>query len=241
MNCLNCDTPVEGKFCNECGQKTSVKRFTVSSVLHELPHSLFHVDKGILKNITAVTQPKETIFSYLNGKRAAYYNPFLFFIITTALVLFAEYALGINLKMTIPINIGELTFDAGVWIGANRKYVFLLSLFVYALASWLMFKQSAQLNYAEHVVLNLFILSWGNIIYLLSMPFQDESIYPISNIVLTVSCVLYAVVFNKGNMLLSGIKSFLLVTIQTGLFIVLLIVLAIAVSLIKYWDKMMGV
>lgn len=240
MHCLNCDTLVDGKYCKTCGQKTSVKRISAASILHELPHSLFHVDKGILKNITAVTKPKETVFSYLQGKRAGYYNPFLFFIITTAVVLFAEYAFGLNLKMTIPINIGEVTFDAGEWIGANRKYVFLLSLFLYALASWLMFKKSAQLNYAEHVVINLFILSWSNLLYLLTMPFHADSTYPVANVVLTATCVLYTTVFNKDNIYLSAIKSVLLVAIQTALFIGLTVVLAIVVSFIKYWDKIMG-
>jgi hypothetical protein len=63
--CLNCENKFEGKFCNQCGQKASVNRFTVRHLLHELPHSLFHVDKGILKNIKGALHPQRTIFEYI--------------------------------------------------------------------------------------------------------------------------------------------------------------------------------
>ena len=91
MHCLNCGQLVSENFCSVCGQKTTVKRISIKALLHDLPHSLFHVDKGILKNIKGITNPHDTVFGYMEGKRISYFSPFLFFLITTTAVLLFTY------------------------------------------------------------------------------------------------------------------------------------------------------
>lgn len=240
MNCLNCHTDIEGKYCHECGQKASVKRFTVSSVIHEIPHSLFHVDKGVMKNLIGLKNPKATVFAYLSGKRASYYSPFLFFIISTALVLFAEYVLQINLNISVPMEFGNQTFDAGVSIAANRKYLFLVSVFIYALPAWPLFKKETGLNYAEQVVVQLFVLGWCNLVQLLYFPFVDDSTYPLTIEMLLPMVVLNALVLRGNNLFVSVVKSLILVALQAILFLTILFIAAFIVTIIRFPKETLG-
>lgn len=45
-NCKNCDAFTVGNFCNYCGQSVYTKRITAKTILHEVQHGIFHVDKG---------------------------------------------------------------------------------------------------------------------------------------------------------------------------------------------------
>lgn len=240
--CLNCENKFEGKFCNNCGQKASVHRFTIKHLLLELPHSLFHVDKGILKNIKGALRPKITIFEYIQGKRIQYYSPFLFYIFTTALVVFFEYVFDINLHISIPIEVGdEQIYNVGEFISANKKYVFLLSVFMYALPATFIFKKETQYTYAEHVVANLFMLSWSNFIHMISLVYLDDSIYPLSYAMLFSMLLLIILVYKKdSSWLVTMIKAILVVLIQVFLFLTVLVILGLVVTFIKFPEKMMG-
>ena len=79
-HCLNCNQGVEGNFCSQCGQKASTHRFSVPHVMHEIPHSLFHIDKGIFKNITSIMYTRRAVQEYMAGRRLSYFNPFLYFL-----------------------------------------------------------------------------------------------------------------------------------------------------------------
>ncbi len=45
MNCKNCENIVIGKYCSNCGQKSSIDRINFSNVLNEFSESLFHALK----------------------------------------------------------------------------------------------------------------------------------------------------------------------------------------------------
>ena len=42
--CKNCSTPVSGKYCSNCGQSTATARINFHYIIHEIQHSIFHVD-----------------------------------------------------------------------------------------------------------------------------------------------------------------------------------------------------
>lgn len=184
--------------------------------------------------------PKATVFAYLSGKRAGYYSPFLFFIISTALVLFVEYVLHINLSITIPMELGDQTFDAGVSIAANRKYLFLFSVFFYALLAWPMFKKETGLNYAEHVVVQLFVLGWCNLVQLVCFPFVDNSIYPLTIEMLIPMVVLNSLVLRGNNLFVSFVKSVILVALQAMLFLTILFIAAFIVTIVSFPKETLG-
>lgn len=49
--CKNCGHQFELEYCNNCGQKASVKRIELKWLLDELPHAIWHVEKGFLYNV----------------------------------------------------------------------------------------------------------------------------------------------------------------------------------------------
>ncbi len=80
--CQNCSNQFDGNFCNECGQKAATHRFTLHEWLHEIPHSIFHVDSGFFhtfKNLCV--RPGNMIREYLGGRRKEYFSPFLYVLI----------------------------------------------------------------------------------------------------------------------------------------------------------------
>jgi len=46
IECKNCGEAVSDKFCPHCGQKASVNRISIRSLLRDLPNAIFHVDSG---------------------------------------------------------------------------------------------------------------------------------------------------------------------------------------------------
>jgi hypothetical protein len=75
--CKNCGAPSDQTFCGTCGQKIHVHRFDAKHILlHEIPHSIFHLDKGFLLTTKAlIKRPGHFIREYLEGKRANHYGP----------------------------------------------------------------------------------------------------------------------------------------------------------------------
>lgn len=55
INCLNCNSKIDGKFCSNCGQNTETHRLSFPHfLLHDIIHGTFHLDKGILFTIKKV-------------------------------------------------------------------------------------------------------------------------------------------------------------------------------------------
>lgn len=75
--CLNCGTALADHFCAHCGQPAATHRFTLRHLLlHDLPHSVWHVDKGLLYTFRQMlTRPGLTIREYLAGQRARHFRP----------------------------------------------------------------------------------------------------------------------------------------------------------------------
>ena len=104
--CANCGLAVAGpeqKFCPACGQPTPVHRVDWHFMLHELEHSVLHMDRGILYSIRELmVRPGRLMRDYLEGRRAHQVKPFLLLMVTAAGVLFlAKLLLGGDLIVAI--------------------------------------------------------------------------------------------------------------------------------------------
>ena len=83
--CLNCGHEVPDRFCGRCGQDAHhTHRLTMAHMLHDIPHSVWHVDKGILYSLrTIVTRPGATIRAYLAGQRIDHFRPLSLLLVVT--------------------------------------------------------------------------------------------------------------------------------------------------------------
>lgn len=87
--CKNCGTHVYKKFCTNCGQNASIGRLKISHVLGEFWHNFTHTDKGYLSFVNSmIKNPGLVIREYFAGKRKKYFNPFTFYLVTTAILIF---------------------------------------------------------------------------------------------------------------------------------------------------------
>lgn len=86
--CKNCEHITEGKYCESCGQRTSVNKVTFQETLNDLVDTLFTVNAPLLTTLRMlVINPGRLFTEYLGGKRKKYYRPVTFFILMTAIYL----------------------------------------------------------------------------------------------------------------------------------------------------------
>ncbi|HEX8369469.1 MAG TPA: DUF3667 domain-containing protein [Pyrinomonadaceae bacterium] len=153
--CLNCSNAFEGNFCNECGQKAATHRFTMHEWLHEIPHSIFHVDGGFfytLKNLCL--RPGKMMREYVEGRRKIYFSPFLYLLIWCGIFIVINHF--VSDATAAKKEITDLK-SAGAYLVANYYKVLIVAMILpMSLSSFLIFYRSG-FNFAEHLVLSAFI------------------------------------------------------------------------------------
>lgn len=160
--CRNCDFTFEGKFCPQCGQKGSAKRFKTKDLLGDLLKKEFHWDKGLLLTTRhLMTQPGTMIKGYLSGKRIQYTKPlsYLFLVVTASLLLYTKEDFfdrnPLVVKQDSKPEVQNAIFD---WVFGHMALVILGMIPFISLVSKWMYKK-AKLYYAEHFVLNTYAMA----------------------------------------------------------------------------------
>jgi Protein of unknown function (DUF3667) len=156
-DCLNCSTAFEGNFCNECGQKAKTHRFTLHEWMHEIPHSIFHVDSGFFHTFKSLClRPGKMIREYLDGKRKDYFSPFLYVLVWCGVFIVVSHFVAKTEHQQTEIT--DLK-SAIQFIEDNYYKIFVVSsILPLSISSFLVFYRS-KLNFAEHLVLNSFVIA----------------------------------------------------------------------------------
>lgn len=88
-NCLNCDAPLQGAFCHQCGQKNLPRRQDIGDFIINFISSFYSFESKFFKTFGFLLfRPGRIINDYNAGKRESYYHParmyvflsFLFFL-----------------------------------------------------------------------------------------------------------------------------------------------------------------
>lgn len=173
--CKNCGTKLNDKYCPHCGQKAAIHRFTLKHILHDFFHVFTHLDRGLPFLIKELfTRPGEVVREYLEGKRSKYYNPFQYFLLSSAVVLFLTVKLDLG---TLMIGSVTITGDAAALFRAQfipflYQYFNVLQFVTLPLLSFYsyLFFRKAGYNYAENLVLNTFYTSQRHLLYVVFAP-----------------------------------------------------------------------
>jgi len=101
ISCKNCGTEYEGKFCNNCGQKSSTGNDrSIRSLFHELIHFLTHFEGSFFTSIWAIYSKPGTLSSeYCQGKRKKYYKPISLYLLLVIFYLIFPVAKGLNVDL----------------------------------------------------------------------------------------------------------------------------------------------
>jgi len=166
ITCLNCENVYAGNFCPNCGQKKNTHRLTFKSILHDIPHSVFHVDKGLLHTfIELLIRPGRLLRNYIDGKRVNYFAPFAYLFFMSAVSSFIVHQTFEHLH--IHYNYDYMLFPRVSEFFAHYPALMLCTLIPFvSFWSWV-FHRETGLNYWENFVLNTYLVAQFNVFYII--------------------------------------------------------------------------
>lgn len=179
MKCKNCENSLleTDKFCNDCGAQVVKNRLTLKFLFNEFYRSFFSIDsnKPVLTFIDLFKRPEEVIGGYIEGVRKKYIHAFGYFTIAiTISSLFYFFAL----KFYPDLFDGTFNFaqdnEAQKEFGKKlttsvfdyQNLLFFAAIPLLAFLSWILFYKKKH-NYAEHLIINLYVYSHCSIITIL--------------------------------------------------------------------------
>jgi hypothetical protein len=163
ISCKNCGHNFHGNYCPECSQSAHVKRVDAHFFLHDIPHSIFHVDKGFFYTFKElIVRPGHSIRAYLEGKRARHFRPLAYLLLLSTistlidkglnyLIVQENLANGVQVKVHLPFLYQYISL------------FFMLMIPIMSFVSWLVFRHQ-KYNYWEHLLLETYIVAQFNIV-----------------------------------------------------------------------------
>jgi Protein of unknown function (DUF3667) len=178
INCKNCDTPFEGNYCFNCGQSSHIEKINAAYFLHDIPHSVFHVDKGFFFTFKKMfIDPGQALNDYLAGKRIKHYRPFAFVLlmstICTLLIKGINYLINLRFEKENPGH--ALEFGHGLFVKYPSLLIFMM-IPVLSFITWIFFYRRPY-NYWEHFLVNTYLAANLNIFLLIISLFQLTRYY----------------------------------------------------------------
>ncbi|SNC59742.1 Protein of unknown function [Hymenobacter gelipurpurascens] len=172
--CLSCGTPLHDKFCSHCGQSAATHRITLAHWLHDIPHSIWHVDKGLPYTLgQMLRRPGPTLQRYLAGQRAPFFPPLTYLLLITGLITFSYVTLHLR-----PYNAHDPSVPAAIQAMQERflqffsKYInwFTVALLPLAALVARLFLRRGGFNYAECLTVTTYVTGTFHFFSLLALP-----------------------------------------------------------------------
>jgi hypothetical protein len=91
--CANCQTPLAGPHCHECGQLAEDFHKSIWKLTVEAVESLLHLDGRLFSTLPdLIRRPGQLTRDYLDGKRASQVAPFRMFLVILLIAFFVGHA-----------------------------------------------------------------------------------------------------------------------------------------------------
>ncbi len=233
MKCLNCGNEFEGRFCNQCGQKASVKKISLSGIFSETFRIITNTDRGLFYNfINLSRRPKRVIEGYLSGKRKPVFQPVQYAVLGVTLLTLVDHYYGTGIKSlgdaaevveslddTSPYKIG---MGYGKIIRGNLKFALLLLVIFFAVPARMFHHRY---NFAEHLVIQALILGHAAFITVLCYPFINLTILANPVFFLAVFLMNFFIFYRRKEIFEGLLASFF--TVVLGVILFLLIPMAV--------------
>lgn len=154
--CSNCETVLQGAYCQHCGQKSTNKRITFWNIISDYILQFLSLDKsGFATILKLITSPKKVVSNYWNGYRNYYQSPgkILFYFITVA----GLHIVFVNSELfNMTISISHISPQFGI--------VFFIPLI--ALITYLTYYKQ-KLNFGEHFITSTYLFSVFGILFII--------------------------------------------------------------------------
>jgi hypothetical protein len=97
-SCKNCNEPISGNYCSNCGQAAQLQRIDRNYIIREIANS-FNAEKGMLYTIKKMLiSPGDSIRQYITEDRNRYVKPITFVIITSLIYTLVSHFFHIDAK-----------------------------------------------------------------------------------------------------------------------------------------------
>ncbi|HYH15225.1 MAG TPA: DUF3667 domain-containing protein [Flavisolibacter sp.] len=88
-NCLNCNTLVQGRFCQACGQENVETKQGFWQMVQHFVFDIFHFDGKFFETFRLlITKPGSVAKEYANGRKAAYLDPVRMYLFISTVIFF---------------------------------------------------------------------------------------------------------------------------------------------------------
>lgn len=240
-SCKNCGFIFEENYCNRCGQAANTGKLSGLYIVNDLQNGLFSFDNGILYSAKQLfTRPGHAIREFIAGKRINHHRPLSLVVLLATVYGLLYHFLDFNILayanedgnsngVVSYNNINEL-------ISTHYAITILLSIPLYAVASYLIFKKQGY-NFVEHMVLNAFVASQKIIIHLCTIPFiyfihSSRDLKLMSELIFVLDFLLLYWCYSQFFNTLSRGKSFVLTLLANTLFLIILMSISVLIILI---------
>ena len=165
VECKNCNSFFDGKFCPRCGQAANTHRINALYFLHDIPHSVLHVDKGFPYTFyQLVKRPARAMDEYLAGRRVSYDRPLSYVLIMSAIsVLIISRIRSYMQQLQQPT--GEPLAHTSFLSHYQAIFIFLMIPLAGAI-TWLVFRKN-KYNFWEHILINTYLAAQLNVLLVL--------------------------------------------------------------------------
>jgi hypothetical protein len=164
-SCKNCNALILGNFCSNCGQPVNTHRIDAHYFLHDIPHSILHVDKGFpFTFVQLITRPAKALAEYLDGKRVNFFRPLAYVVLMSALCSVLISWIG-KLALTGHAGSNKIAEHQSFFAHYQSLFIFLM-IPVVSVCTYLVFKKS-HYNFWEHVLINTYLAAQLNVLLVL--------------------------------------------------------------------------
>lgn len=161
--CKNCEIPIQGNYCANCGQKTSITKITFKETFQDIIAMFFSVNAPLLLTLKLTfLNPGKLFREFIAGKRKTYYKPVPFFILMTVLYVIIRTILnynpmdGVDLKEFSDSEKVNLSMESGRFMAKNITNFLFFFVFTLGISMKLFFRKKYTL--AEYIAIAFYLI-----------------------------------------------------------------------------------
>ena len=157
-SCKNCNEPVNGNYCSNCGQPAKLRRIDIHYVLSEIG-DFFLANKGMIYTIKKLLiNPGESVRRFISEDRYRFVKPITFLLITSLLFTLVNHIFKIDYLIKYDTSQTQMPTMSQIshWILENRGYAAIILGLLMAFWLKLFFRKSGY-NLFEIFILLCFV------------------------------------------------------------------------------------
>ena len=171
--CKNCNQFVNGNYCHDCGQRTSVDKITFQETFQDFINSIVSVNAPLFITLRLlVVNPGKLFREFIDGKRKKYYKPVPFFILATLAYLIIRQLIDFDPFGNTTVSIIDST-QSQLFTEARNFLLFhidkFLFAFIFTLGIFLKLFFLKKNSFAEFIAIAFYLIGVYTLIVIINM------------------------------------------------------------------------